>query len=295
VQILPLAALVAGVLLVLTVVLLLLWLRSARTVRRLRAERRATDADAARLELTIADLAGRLRIIRELLDVGVRQVSSMVSHAEGAAYAASGDPDAAARTARGIVETGRSALADMRRVLTLVRESDVDDLPQPQLRSARELLDVMRDLGLRIRFEETGEPYELSSAAELAVYRTLQEALANCLQYGGPGTEAHVAFTWTPSGLAVRVDDDGLRSAVRARNLSPEEEAAELAYGMADDLRALTQEITGAGLNEMRARAAVFGGTVTATEVPGVGFSIAATFPTIRHHNGVHGVDLSRR
>jgi signal transduction histidine kinase len=82
---------------------------------------------------------------------------------------------------------------------------------------------------------------------------------------------------------------------VRARNLSPEDEAAALTYGMADDLRALTQEIAGAGLNEMRARAAVFGGTVTATEVPGVGFSIAATFPTIRHHNGVHGVDLSRR
>jgi hypothetical protein len=82
---------------------------------------------------------------------------------------------------------------------------------------------------------------------------------------------------------------------VLRRGLGPDETAEELAYTVEEDLKALTQEITGRGITEMRARAELFGGTVTATEVPGVGFSIAATFPTIRFHNGVHGVDLTRR
>ena len=45
----------------------------------------------------------------------------------------------------------------------------------------------------------------------------------------------------------------------------------------------------------MRARTEVFGGALTTTEVPGVGFTVAATFPTLRFHNGVHGVDLGVR
>jgi signal transduction histidine kinase len=202
---------------------------------------------------------------------------------------------AAVRAAQSIAELGRSTLADMRRVMTLVRESEAEAAQQPRLKSTRELLKVMRDAGLQIQFEETGVAYELNAAAELAVYRILQEALSNCLRYGGDGTEVRVSFGWTASGLAVRVDDNGFRNAVLRRGLSSEQADEELRYSVEDDVRALTQEITGAGIAEMRARAELFGGMVTATEVPGVGFSIAATFPSIRFHNGVHGVDLSRR
>jgi signal transduction histidine kinase len=290
------AALVGGgVLAVLVVVLLVLWLRASAALRRLRRERAEDDTELARLELSVADQSGRLRIIRELHDLAVHQVSAMIAQADGARYAGASDPSAAVRAAQVIADTGRTTLADMRRVMTLVRESEAEALPQPRLKSTRELLKVMRDAGLQVQFEESGEPFDLNPAAELAIYRILQEALSNSLKYGGDGTEVRVAFTWTANGLAVRVDDNGFRNAVLRRGLGPDETAEELAYTVEEDLKALTQEITGPGIADMRARAELFGGTVQATEVPGVGFSISASFPTIRFHNGVHGVDLSRR
>jgi signal transduction histidine kinase len=286
---------VAGGLLVVALLLLVLWLTA---LRRLRAERRAAtrrDQQAAHLQVSVTDQGGRLRIIRELHDVAVHRVSAMIAQADGARYAGAADPTAAVRAAQVIAETGRSTLADMRRVMTLVRESEAEAGPQPRLRSTRELFKTMRDAGLLVTVEEQGEPYDLDAGAELAVYRILQEALSNSLKYGGDGTEVRVAFTWTNSGLAVQVDDDGFRNAVLQRGLAPDEAAAELAYGVEEDLRALTQEIAGPGIQEMRARAEVFGGTLSAAETPGVGFSITAVFPSIRFHNGVHGVDLSRR
>jgi signal transduction histidine kinase len=288
----PVVYVAAGAIL-LAIVFLVLWLTARRRYRAGRANRSATDSTVAILELSVAEQGGRLRIIRELHDLTVHQMSTIIAQADGARYAAATDPSAAVRAAEAIAETGRSALADMRRVMTLVRETEAEVAPQPRLKSTRDLFKVMRDAGLRIQFQETGEPYDLNAGAELAVYRILQEALSNCLRYGGDGTEVRVTFTWTPQGLAVRVDDNGFRNLVQRRNLPQAEADAELGYTVEDDLRALTQEITGPGITEMRARTEVFGGILTATEVPGVGFSISATFPAIRYHNGVHGVDLT--
>ncbi|RIX28137.1 sensor histidine kinase [Amnibacterium setariae] len=286
---------VSGGLLVVAIVLLVLLLVTARRLRAERREAAEDDRYTARLQVSVADQSGRLRIIRELHDVAVHRVSAMVAQADGARYAGATDPTAAVRAAQTIAETGRETLADMRRVMTLVRESEAEAGPQPRLRSTRELFTTMRNAGLSVLVEEHGEPYDLNAGAELAVYRILQEALSNSLKYGGDGTEVRVAFTWTASGLAVKVDDDGFRNAVLRRGLSADEAAAELSYGVEEDLRSLTQELTGPGIQEMRARTELFGGTLTASETPGVGFSISATFPSIRFHNGVHGVDLSHR
>ena len=280
---------------VLAVLFLVLWLLALRHRRQLRVDRAATDSTVAQLELSVAEQSGRLRIIRELHDVAVHQVSTMIAQADGARYAAAMDPAAAARAAGQIADSGRSTLADMRRVMTLVRESEADVAPQPRLKSTRDLFRVMRDAGLRIAFQEAGEPYVLNAAAELGVYRILQEALSNSLKYGGDGTEVRVTFTWTAQGLSLRVDDNGLRNAVQRRGLPQEQVDAELTYGVEEDLRSLTEQLTGPGIAEMRARTEVFGGALTANEVPGVGFTVAATFPTLRFHNGVHGVDLRTR
>lgn len=274
---------------------LALWLSTLGRLRRLRADRTGSDATVAQLRLIAAEHGGRLRIIRELHELALHRVSTMVAQAEGARYAGEQDPGAGLRATASIARTGRDTLADMRRITTLVRESGTDAGPQPTLRSTRDLFRVLRDGGLDVRFEETGEPYDLNAGAELAVYRILQEALTNCLTYGGEGTTARVVFAWTPQGLSVRVEDDGLRTAVLRRSSSPEQAEAELGYTVEDDLRSLTQTVAGNGITEMRQRTELFGGTLTATEVPGVGFSIAANFPSIRHHNGVHGVDLTRR
>ena len=291
----PVLAGVVGALVLIVLVLLVLWRRAAGRARALARRIGQAEGRTAHLEVSTADQGGRLRIIRELHDVAVHRVSAMIAQADGARYAGATDPTAAVRAAQAIAETGRTTLADMRRVMTLVRETEAEAGPQPRLKTTRELFKTMRDAGLNVVVEEHGEPYDLDSSAELAIYRILQEALSNSLKYGGDGTEVRVGFTWTASGIAVKVDDDGFRNAVLQRGLSGDEAAAELAYGVEEDLRSLTQQLAGPGIQEMRARAELFGGTLTASETPGVGFSISATFPSIRFHNGVHGVDLSRR
>lgn len=287
---LPISVLLA----VAAAVLLLLWLRARRNYRRLEFDRSLASQTVSGLELSVSEQGGRLRIIRELHDVTLHQLSTIIAQADGARYAAVNDPAAAARAAGVIAEAGRSALADMRRVSTLVRDSEADASPQPRLKSTRDLFKVMRDAGLVISFEETGQPYDLNPAAELAVYRILQEALTNSLKFGGDGTAVRVAHTWTSQGLQVRVDDDGFRNALAQKGLDPAAVAQQATYTPDDDLRALTEENAGPGIGEMRERAELFGGTLTATRVPGVGFSVAVVFPTLRFHNGVHGVNLER-
>ena len=90
------------------------------------------------------------------------------------------------------------------------------------------------------------------------------------------------------------IDDDGVRSAARRAGLDPNEVAQRRSYTVRDDVDGLTEVASGPGITEMRKRAELFGGVLNANSVPGVGFSVSAVFPTLRYHNGVHGVNLGR-
>jgi signal transduction histidine kinase len=283
-----------GVLLVAVVLLLVLWLRASSALRRLRHTREESEWTRIDRELELAEHAGRFRIIRELQDVAVQAVARIVSEAQGVRYSAAKDPEAAGRSAGALETTARDALADLRRVQTVVREGESAAMPQPRLHSARDLFRVMRDAGLDVTFTESGEEFELRPGAELAVFRILQGSLENALKHGGAGTAVSVGFGWTGEGLQVSVDDDGIRSAARRAGLDPDQVNAATQYTIDEDLRALTETYEGAGLTEMRERAALFGGILNANTVPGVGFSVSAVFPALRFHNGVHGVNLER-
>ena len=283
----------AVVAVVAVVVLLVLWLRAARRGRAEYRRRVQVEREALDLELSLREQLGRLRIVRELGDVAVHSTSVIVSQADGARFAAQNDPAVAARTAGNIADAARSTLADLRRVMNVVREGEASVAPQPRLKTARDLFGVMRDAGLGITFEEDGAPFAVQQAAELAIYRILQEALSNALKYGGPGTEVKVSFSWRGEGLQVLVDDDGARNQAR---LAGEDSAASPSkgYTVREDLTALTADVMGPGITEMKERAGLFGGVFSAYRVPGVGFSIAVVFPSLKHHNGVHSVDLGR-
>ncbi len=278
------------VLAVLSVLLLVLWLRA----RRVAVNQSAAEQLRIDLELSLAEQQGRLGIIRELQDIAVLAVSRLVTGAEAARYTAETDPSSAVRAATALAEDGRGALADMRRVLTIVREGESVATAQPGLQSARDLFRVMRDAGLVVGFTEAGERFPLKPGAELAIFRILQSALANSIKHGGPGTEAKITFTWTQDGLQLQVDDDGIRAAARRSSADAGEFAARTSYTIDDDLKALSESISGAGITQMRERAELFGGVFNAGTVPGVGFSVSAIFPSLRFHNGVHGVNLSR-
>lgn len=285
----------SAVLLVAALVLLILWRRARRGARLAARERAQAERDRIELELTLAEQGSRLRMIRELHEIAVHSVSVIISQADGARYAATQDPGAVARSATAIAEAGRATLADLRRVMTVVRDGEAEAGPQPGLSSARELFKVMRDAGLDVEFEEHGDRYPLKHGAELAIFRILQEALSNSLQHAGEGTRAKVIFTWTDDGLQVRVEDDGIRAEAIRNGLDPYAEATRQGYTVEDDVAALTHAPTGRGITEMRERAALFGGVFDAHTVAGVGFTVSAVFPSIRHHNGVHGVQLEQR
>jgi signal transduction histidine kinase len=283
-------ALAGAALLVLALLLLTLWLVAVRGRRRETARRIRLERDRIELQLSLAEQTGRLRIIRELHEVAVHSMSVMIGQADGIRYAAQSDPDVAVRGASVMADSARSTLADLRRVMTVVREGEASAGTQPRLKSVRELLKVMRDAGLVVTFEESGERFELAPGAELAIYRILQEALANTLRHGGEGTEAKVSLTWTADGLQVRVDDDGERTRARAAGVDPNEAAQRRGYSLDDDLHALTDVVSGRGITEMRQRAELFGGVFQAGTVPGVGFSVSVVFPNLRYQGGVHGV-----
>ena len=269
-----------------------LWLLERTRRRRSQEAREEREWDRIDRELELAEQAGRFRIIGELGDVAVAAVSRLVSQAEGMRYAAGSDPAAASRSASAIETSARDALADLRRLQNAVADGGREVLPAPGLHSARDLFRVMREAGLEVTFGETGERFELRQGAELVVFRILQTSLGNALQHGGPGTTAVVAMAWTPDGLHVTVDDDGIRAAARRRGLDRDGVDQATAYSADDDLRAVTEFVEGADLNELRERSALFGGVLDAKTVPGVGFSLSVVFPALRHHNGVHGVPL---
>jgi signal transduction histidine kinase len=288
------SAIVALVALIAAAVFLVLWLVARSARRRQSNERSESEWTRIDRELELAEQAGRMRIIRELQDVAIQSVGRLVTQAQGIRYAAESDPAAAARSTAALESHARDALADMRRVQSVVREGEAVSVPQPSLHSARDLFRVMREAGLQVTFAETGERFELRPGAELAVFRILQGTLENALKHGGAGTDVRVGFGWTGDGLQVTVDDDGIRAAARRAGLDAEQVSEATQYTIDDDLRALTESISGAGISEMRERAELFGGILTARTVPGVGFSVSVVFPALRYHNGVHGVNLSR-
>ncbi len=221
----------------------------------------ALEDKAARLEAErhaqakVAAAAERARIARELHDVVAHHVSVMVVQADGAGYALRADPDRAAAALQAIAGTGRQALAEMRRLLGVLRSADDQAAlaPVPGLGELRELLDQARAAGLEVGYTLSGTPRELPEGAELAAYRVVQESLTNTRKHAGLAATAAVALRYEPDGLVVEVTDDGPGGG--------------------------TSDSGGLGLAGMRERIAMYGGTVTAGPLPGGGFGVTARLP----------------
>nr|BFE87256.1 hypothetical protein GCM10020093_098570 [Planobispora longispora] len=174
-----------------------------------RAERAERERDQ---QARLAAAEERARIARELHDVVAHNVSVMIVQADGAAYAIDGDPEQARQAVRAISATGRRALAEMRRMVGVLRADGgetEDYAPQPGLAELDDLVARVRLSGLPVEFRVTGDPVELPEGEELTVYRIVQEALTNTIKHGGPGSAASVELEYGPRELVVRVRDDG--------------------------------------------------------------------------------------
>ncbi|MFK0257623.1 sensor histidine kinase [Streptomyces sp. NPDC090445] len=212
----------------------------------------------------VAVAAERARIARELHDVVAHNVSVMVVQADGAAYVMDVAPEQAKEALQTISGTGRQALAEMRRLLGVLRtgepQESEDYVPQPDVEQIEVLVEQVRAAGLTVDFEVEGTPRKLPSGVELTAYRIVQEALTNTRKHGGPDARASVRLVYFDDGLGLLVEDDG-RGA--AHELYED--------GGADG--------AGHGMIGMRERVGMVGGTLDAGPRPGGGFRISALLP----------------
>ncbi len=149
----------------------------------------------------------RTRLARELHDVVTHSLSVVVVQA--GALRLDSQPDQAERLAS-IEGTARSALAEMRRLLGVLRGEPATDLsPQPGLDQLAALVAPLRATGLEVTVEATGHPRPLSPGLDLAAYRVVQEGVTNVLNHAA-ARSATVALDWQPDRLVVTVRDDGV-------------------------------------------------------------------------------------
>lgn len=159
----------------------------------------------------LAEASTRAMIARELHDIVAHSLSVMIVQAEGGRAAAVRKPEVAVEALDTIAETGREALHEMRRIVGVLRggpdAADRPDYsPMPSLRDIPELVSRTTD---RATLEVRGEPFAVSPALELTVYRVTQEALTNFLKHAGPEARAWVTLTYASGRITVDIVDDG--------------------------------------------------------------------------------------
>lgn len=210
-----------------------------------------------RAQLAVAE--ERSRIAREMHDIVAHSVSVMIALSEGAAQAASVAPAEARDAMTRSAETGRTALAEMRRLLGALGDADeggADRVPQPSLDQLPHLAQTFRDAGLDVALEISG-PTSGDRGQELAIYRIVQEGLTNTLRYAGTGARAHVRVTGMDDCTRVEVRDHGAVGAGRS----------------------LAGHGAGRGLQGLAERVRMFGGTIETGPTADGGWRILAELP----------------
>ncbi|MGP8159857.1 MAG: sensor histidine kinase [Candidatus Dormibacteria bacterium] len=196
----------------------------------------------------------RATIARELHDVIAHSVSVMVLQATAGGRVARRDPDNAAAAFGVIEQTGRDALADLRRVIGVLKTDPSEAValaPQPSLLELDALVEQVRQAGVAVHLSIDGTQRPLAPGVELSAYRIVQESLTNVLRHSAANA-AVVAIGYGVDDLTVEVTDNG-------RNGSTPSEG-------------------GSGLKGMRERVALLDGEFHASRTP-EGFSVSARLP----------------
>ncbi|MFB7474677.1 sensor histidine kinase [Kitasatospora sp. NPDC056184] len=234
-------------------------LRERAEARRLLAEQEhISEAERERRTL----LEERARIARELHDVVAHHMSVIAVQAASAPYRITGVPAEAAEEFAAIAGTARESLAEMRRLLGVLRseESGGETAPQPGTGQLAQLVETVRRAGvsaeLTLAPELAGDP--LPPAVGLSVYRIVQEALANVVRHA-PGAAAWVSLAVADGSLLVTVVNAA--PPVRAESLEASVEG------------------TGQGLVGMRERVRLLDGRLDTGPLPDGGFKVAAVLP----------------
>ena len=241
---------------------------------------RALSADTqAKLTLEVAEQNERFEIARDINELIIQKVTAVISQAEGGAYAAKADPTSALRSLERVGVSARAAHAELRRLFDMLNKRHAISAAPPGIDELQNLVVTYREFGYNVTLAHEGSRFAISEGAGLAIYRIIFDALENVKQHCIAGTDVSIDFSWVSEGMQVLVKDNGVevdrRSQVSLHDLDS-------GYTAADDARALVETIKGAGITAMRERAALYGGSIEATRVPGVGFTVSAIFPHLR-------------
>jgi signal transduction histidine kinase len=158
-------------------------------------------------------------------------------------------------TLTNVEHAGRTALAEMRRLLNAMRHDgeEVELMPHPGLDNLDSLVDDVRAAGLPVRLQISGEPVALPPGLDLSAYRILQEGLTNALKHAR-ASQAEVEVHYSATELRLEVRDDGPGG--------PSTDAG-----------------VGHGLVGIRERVRIFGGGMTAGTSLSGGFVLRAQLP----------------
>ncbi|WP_030936504.1 sensor histidine kinase [Streptomyces sp. NRRL S-646] len=214
--------------------------------RRVERERAADTARAIAQE--------RAGIARDMHDILAHAVSLMVVQAEAGPVVVRSDPERAEASFDAIAAAGRDAMAQLRRILGVLKEEQGNGTsPQPGVAALPRLLQqVGESAGLRVELHTTGRPHPLPADAEVAAYRVVQEALTNTVKHAYAASCATVELDWTEDLLTLTVTDDGQGPAAPGG---------------------------GHGLIGIRERAAACGGSAEAGRGPDGGFRVVVRLP----------------
>jgi signal transduction histidine kinase len=191
-------------------------------------------------------------------------MSVMVVQAGAAERLVDHSPDRARQALVNIQEAGRLALADMRRMLGVLREEGrpVELAPQPSMDDVHSVVQRCIESGVPTDLQVDGEPPTRAAGPEMTGYRVVQEALTNVIKHAGTPTRVDVVVDRQPGSLTIEVVDDGRgAAAVQSAN----------GTGLGDG--------SGHGLTGMRERIDVWGGELHCGPAPGGGYRVRAELP----------------
>jgi signal transduction histidine kinase len=221
----------------------------ARTLRELAQALERERVEEARLAVA----EERTRIARELHDVVAHAMSTIVLEAGAERVNLDEDQTSARQALASIERTGRQALAEMRRLVGVLRkaEDEPELFPQPSLTQLDVLIEQVGRAGLGVELHVVGEPVQLAPGLDISAYRIVQEALTNVLKHGGDA-RATVVVAYGDRTLEIEIADDG---------------------------RGGTPDGSGHGIVGLRERVALFGGSLKAGGREGGGFEVRARLP----------------
>jgi signal transduction histidine kinase len=222
-------------------------------MRRLAQQQRISERERSRRAL----LEERARIARELHDVVAHHMSVVAVQAEAAPYRVPDPPAELTRSFEVIRGNALEAMDELHRILGLLRNeaAEHEHGPQPTLDGLDELVGSVREAGLTVTLDVSGERREVPPGVGLSAYRIVQESLSNVLRHA-PGAATRVELEYLPDRLEVRV-----------------------ANGPPGGWPAAIPNGSGHGLVGMRERAVMLGGGLSAGPRPDGGYQVTATLP----------------